>query len=133
MPSGFRFVLRKEGILRGSEPMRAPYGLEVRDQRIQVKRNAGEHQEAAEGYKDDEGDGTCRKQAQCFDQEAGDQERAGNLQAFIERICDWHQCGSLQNLAVFKFAMSWVTLWQPLDMQDRALDLIAVSVAGSAL
>ena len=30
MPSGFRFVSRREGgILRGSEPMRAPYGLEI--------------------------------------------------------------------------------------------------------
>ncbi|HEY6389111.1 MAG TPA: Crp/Fnr family transcriptional regulator [Candidatus Acidoferrum sp.] len=30
MPSGFRFVSRKDGgILRGSEPMRAPYGLEI--------------------------------------------------------------------------------------------------------
>ena len=30
MPSGFRFVRRRDGdILRGSEPMRAPYGLEI--------------------------------------------------------------------------------------------------------
>src|SRR6516164_7416820 len=30
MPSGFRFVSRKQGgILRGGEPMRAPYGLEI--------------------------------------------------------------------------------------------------------
>jgi CRP/FNR family cyclic AMP-dependent transcriptional regulator len=30
MPSGFRFVARREGgILRGGEPMRAPYGLEI--------------------------------------------------------------------------------------------------------
>jgi len=30
MPSGFRFVSRREGgILRGSDPMRAPYGLEI--------------------------------------------------------------------------------------------------------
>src|ERR1700756_3918575 len=30
MPSGFRFVLRREGgILRGGEVMRAPYGLEI--------------------------------------------------------------------------------------------------------
>jgi CRP/FNR family cyclic AMP-dependent transcriptional regulator len=30
MPSGFRFVSRREGgILRGGEPMRAPYGLEI--------------------------------------------------------------------------------------------------------
>ena len=30
MPSGFRFVSRREGgILRGREPMRAPYGLEI--------------------------------------------------------------------------------------------------------
>jgi len=30
MPSGFRFVSRRQGgILRGSEPMRAPYGLEI--------------------------------------------------------------------------------------------------------
>src|ERR1700740_1827715 len=30
MPSGFRFVFRKEGgILRGSQVMRAPYGLEI--------------------------------------------------------------------------------------------------------
>jgi len=30
MPSGFRFVSRKEGgILRDSDPMRAPYGLEI--------------------------------------------------------------------------------------------------------
>src|SRR5260370_9168944 len=30
MPSGFRFVSRKDGgILRGSEVMRAPYGLEI--------------------------------------------------------------------------------------------------------
>src|SRR5215472_8994239 len=30
MPSRFRFVSRKDGgILRGNEPMRAPYGLEI--------------------------------------------------------------------------------------------------------
>ena len=30
MPSGFRFVSRREGgILRGSDPMRAPYGLQI--------------------------------------------------------------------------------------------------------
>src|SRR6266849_9664082 len=30
MPTGFRFVSRRErGILRGGEPMRAPYGLEI--------------------------------------------------------------------------------------------------------
>src|SRR6201981_4199939 len=30
MPSGFRFFSRRErGILRGSDPMRAPYGLEI--------------------------------------------------------------------------------------------------------
>src|SRR5215469_8764054 len=30
MPAGFRFVSRREGgILRGGDPMRAPYGLEI--------------------------------------------------------------------------------------------------------
>jgi hypothetical protein len=46
--------------------MRAPHGLEVRDQRIQVKRNAGEHQEAAEGYKDDEGVSLCSQLSRSY-------------------------------------------------------------------
>jgi hypothetical protein len=71
------------------------------NQRKQEKRHSGKEQEAANRYKDDEGDGLRGQQTEGFDQEPDDQESPGNLQTLFQRVGAWHQLPSFQNLASF--------------------------------